>query len=78
MGVPTRVIQNVSVGIQPTGAHTKQTILRNCGLSFYPCLKLIAKIFCAVEIAKTSAVSGNRHWVFVSIYGIPTLLCSSE
>ena len=36
VGVPTRVIQNVSVGIQPTGAHTKQTILRNCGKSFVP------------------------------------------
>ena len=30
-------------------------------------LELIAKIFCAVEIARTSEVSGNRHWVYVSI-----------
>ena len=30
-------------------------------------LELIAKIFCAVVIAKTSEVSGNRHCVFVSI-----------
>ena len=36
-GCPTRVIQSVSVGIQPSGAHTKQTILRNCGRSFCPC-----------------------------------------
>ena len=41
-------------------------------------LELIAKIFCAVEIARTSAVSGNRHCVYVSIYGIPTSLYSSE
>ena len=27
-------------------------------------LELIAKIFCAVEIAKTSEVNGNRHCVF--------------
>ena len=47
-------------------ASIKQTILRNCGLSFVR-LILIAKIFCAVVIAKTSEVSGNRHCVFVSI-----------
>ncbi len=34
---------------------------------FLSLLELIAKIFCAVEIAKTSAVSGNRHCGFVSI-----------
>ncbi len=34
---------------------------------FLSLLELIAKIFCAVEIARTSAVSGNRHCVFVSI-----------
>ena len=31
---------------------------------FLSMLKLIAKIFCAVEIARTSAVNGNRHCVF--------------
>ena len=35
-------------------------------LEFLPLLELIAKIFCAVEIARTSAVGGNRHWVCVS------------
>ncbi len=30
-------------------------------------LELIAKILCAVEIARTSAVNGNRHGVYVSI-----------
>ena len=33
---------------------------------FLSLLELIAKIFCAVEIAKTSAVNGNRHCVYVS------------
>ena len=42
------------------GAHTKQTILRNCGKSFLSLLELIAKIFCAVEIARTSAVLSNK------------------
>ena len=31
--------------------------------------ELIAKIFCAVEIARTSAVGGNRHCVFRSFLG---------
>ena len=31
--------------------------------------ELIAKIFCAVEIARTSAVGGNRHCVFCSFLG---------
>ena len=34
---------------------------------FLSMLELIVKIFCAVEIAKTSEVSGNRHCVFVSL-----------
>ena len=34
---------------------------------FLSLLELIAKIFCAVVIAKTSEVCGNRHCVFVSI-----------
>ena len=34
---------------------------------FLSLLELIAKIFCAVVIAKTSEVGGNRHCVFVSI-----------
>ncbi len=34
---------------------------------FLSLLELIAKIFCAVVIARTSAVNGNRHCVFVSI-----------
>ena len=32
-------------------------------------LELIAKIFCAVEIAKTSEVSGNRHYVLLFYLG---------
>ena len=31
---------------------------------FLSLLELIAKIFCAVVIARTSAVNGNRHFVF--------------
>ena len=31
---------------------------------FLSMLELIAKIFCAVEIVRTSAVDGNRHFVF--------------
>ena len=57
----------VTVGIQPSGAPTKQTILRNCGRSFLSMLELIAKIFCAVEIARTSEVNSNRHCVCISI-----------
>ena len=61
-----RISVRLSACVQST-LNTKQTILRNCGRSFLPLLELIAKIFCAVEIAKTSAVSGNRHCVYVSI-----------
>ena len=45
---------------------------------FLSLLELIAQILCAVAIAKTSAVRGNRHCVFISILRIPTSLCSSE
>ena len=31
---------------------------------FLSMIELIAKIFCAVEIVRTSAVDGNRHFVF--------------
>ena len=34
---------------------------------FLSLLELIAKIFCAVEIARTSEVVGNRHCVYVFI-----------
>ena len=38
----------------------------SCGIvaGVLPLLELIAKIFCAVVIARTSAVNGNRHFVF--------------
>ena len=38
---------------------------------FCPCSKLIAKIFCAVVIARTSAVNGNRHCVAFLFRGFP-------
>ena len=34
-------------------------------------LELIAKIFCAVVIARTSAVNGNRHCVAFLFRGFP-------
>ena len=40
---------------------TKQIILRNCGRSFLFLLELIAKILCAVEIARTSEALGNTQ-----------------
>ena len=46
----------------PQGTHIKQTILRNCGLSIYPCPKPIAKIFCAIEDWKASKALGNTHY----------------
>ena len=36
-----------------------------------PLLELIAKIFCAVVIARTSAVNGNRHCVAFLFRGFP-------
>ena len=38
---------------------------------FLSLLELIAKIFCAVEIARTSAVNGNRHCVAFLFRGFP-------
>ena len=45
---------------------------------FLSLLELIAQILCAVVGARANAVCGNRQTVFVSIYGIPTSLYSSE
>ena len=45
---------------------------------FLSSLELIAQILCAVVGARANAVCGNRQTVFVSIYGIPTSLHSSE
>ena len=38
---------------------------------FLSLLELIAKIFCAVEIVRTSAVDGNRHCVAFLFRGFP-------
>ena len=38
---------------------------------FLSMLELIAKIFCAVVIARTSAVNGNRHCVAFLFMGFP-------
>ena len=45
---------------------------------FLSLLELIAQILCAVVGVRANAVCGNRQTVFVSIYGIPTSLHSSE
>ena len=66
-GCPTRVIQSVSVGIQPSGALHQADNLAKLRQEFLSLLGLIAKIFCAVVIARTSEVGGNRHCVYVSI-----------
>ena len=55
-----RCLSAVKLSTCAKGAHTKQTILRNCGRSFLSLLELIAKIFCAVEVARTSAVLSNK------------------
>ena len=49
------------VRLRALHAFTKQTILRNCGKSFLSVFELIAKIFCAVEIARTSKALGNAQ-----------------
>ena len=58
-----------AVNIRLRALHAKHQAdnLAKLWQEFLSLLELIAKIFCAVEIAKTSEVSGNRHCVFVSI-----------
>ena len=66
MGCPTRVIPRErsdrgNLAVRRTHQADNLAKLRQ---EFLSLLELIAKIFCAVVIARTSAVNGNRHCVF--------------
>ena len=52
--------------VRPTSRQSCETAVR-----FLIRLILIAKIFCAVVIARTSAVNGNRHCVAFLFRGFP-------
>ena len=60
-GCPTRVIQSISVGIQPSGALHQADNLAKLWQDSLSLLELIAKIFCAVVIARTSEALGNTQ-----------------
>ena len=69
VGCPTRVIPRErsdrgNLAVRRTHQADNLAKLRQ---EFLSLLELIAKIICAVVIARTSAVNGNRHRVFVSI-----------
>ena len=51
----------VTAGIQPLGAIHQADNLAKLRQEFLSMLKLIAKIFCAVEIARTSEALGNAQ-----------------